>query len=177
MKSCNCHLSTHNSAPIYHQPFTIRLFRIRVFGRDAIRRQRCRIHLLQLEMCVPDEFPLKPLAAYTLIPQLHADFIHIALDRLHTPLPKPHPLPALLHRAHMLIHRIQDRAGTDGAGGLHKCQRFRLALVLRRRGRRQLVPGIVTRPQHHHKNCRNANQPDEDRRWRRRLRIGTILSH
>ena len=36
--------------------------------RDTVGWQRCRIHFFEAQMRMPDELPLKPLAAHTLIP-------------------------------------------------------------------------------------------------------------
>ena len=82
------------------------LIRIGRFRRHSVRRQRGSIDLFEFEMRMPDEFSLKPLAAHPLIAKLHTDFVDVSVDMLHSPFAEPNPLPAILHRADMLVHGL-----------------------------------------------------------------------
>src|SRR5512139_2992600 len=103
-------------------------------------------------MRMPDEFSLEPLAADSLISQLHPDLIDVALDMLHSPFAEPNSLPPILHGTNMLVHGLQDRGVSDRRMTLHQGQRLSFSLVSRRSRRRQHGPCIV----------KSAQQQDRD---------------
>src|SRR6188768_1521670 len=96
-------------------------------------------------MGMPNEFSLEPLAAHPLIAKLHTNLVDVSLDMLHSPFAEPNPLPTILHRTDMLVHRLQDRRVPDRPMTLHQgqCLRLRFSLVSRRSRRRQRGPCIV----------------------------------
>ena len=52
---------------------------IRLFGSDAISGERRGIDLFQLEISMPNELPLEPLAGHPLISQLNPYLVQIPL--------------------------------------------------------------------------------------------------
>ena len=100
------------------------MIRIGRFRRHAVRRQRSRVDFLELEMRMPDEFSLEPLAAHPLIAKLHTDLVNVPFDMFHSPFAEPNPLPSIFHRSDMLVHGLQYRLVSDRRIALNQSQCF-----------------------------------------------------
>src|SRR5688572_30207164 len=120
------------------------------FRSDPIRRERRGINILQCEIGVPDELPLKPLASRPLISHLKPYLVQIPLHLLDPPFTQPGDAIAFAHRAHMLSHRLKNCGVPDCLMGLHHRKGLSGPTIHHRLQRRRLHPEIVDRAQEEH---------------------------